>query len=76
MDQEIMGLLKEIKPEEDFEGNNSFVEDELLDSFDVISLVSMLEEKYSIEIDGLDIIPENFENIEAIINLIKKSKKV
>ncbi len=75
MNAEIMCLLEEVKPGEDFTGSDTYVDDGILDSFDIISLVNMLEEKYSIAIDGLDIVPENFQNIESIIGLINKSKK-
>lgn len=75
MNDEILKILNELKPETDFTTCSAFIDEELLDSFDIISLISVLEEKYSITVDGLDIIPENFQNIEAIIRLINKSKK-
>lgn len=48
----------------------------MLDSFDVVTLVSELEEKFSIAIDGEDIIPENFSSVDRIANLVEKSEKV
>ena len=53
----------------------SFIDDGVLDSFDILTLISMLEEQFEIKIDGLDIVPENFQNVKAIIGLIEKSKK-
>ncbi len=73
MNEQILAMLKELRPEFDFADSDDFVMDGLLDSFDIISLVSMLEEKYSIKVDGLDIIPENFSSIDTIIGLMKKS---
>ena len=70
---EILAMLAELRPEFDFNDSKDFVIDGLLDSFDIISLVSMLEEKYKVKIDGLDIVPENFTSTEAILALIKKS---
>lgn len=70
---EIYAILKELRPEFDFEESEDFVEDGYLDSFDIISLVSILEENYSIKISGLDVIPENFCTVDAILALIKKS---
>ena len=70
---DILAMLAELKPEMDFQGSDDFVMDGLLDSFDIISLTSMIEEKYSITIDGLDIVPENFCSLDAIADLIKKS---
>lgn len=71
--EKILEMLKEIKPEQDFETSENFIDDGMLDSFDIITLISMLEEEYNIEVDGLDILPENFETVDAIIGLIKKS---
>lgn len=73
MDNDILNMLSEIRPEFDFADSDDFVMDGLLDSFDIISLSSMLEEKYGILIDGLDIVPENYSSVEAIVALIKKS---
>ncbi len=69
----ILMMLSELRPEFDFNSSGNFIEDGLLDSFDIISLTSMLEEKYSISIDGLDIVPENFSSVEAIEALARKS---
>ncbi len=71
--ESIKKMLIEIKPEFNFEESSDFVMDGLLDSFDIISLTSMLEEKYDITVDGLDIVPENFCSVEAIAGLVKKS---
>ncbi len=74
MNEEILAMLTELRPEFDFTDSEDFVMDGFLDSFDIISLVSMLEEKYSAKIDGIEIIPENFASIESIEALIEKSK--
>ena len=73
MSEEILKMLEELRPEFDFTESDDFVMDGLLDSFDIISLSSMLEEKYEIIIDGLDIVPENYSSVDAIIALVKKS---
>lgn len=73
MHEEILGMLNELRPEFDFTDSGDFVMDGLLDSFDIISLSSMLEEKYGVKIDGLDIVPENYSSVDAIIALVKKS---
>lgn len=73
MNEEVMNMLLELRPEFDFDSSDDFVMDGLLDSFDIISLSSMLEEKYGITIDGLDIVPENYSSVEAIVALVKKS---
>lgn len=73
MKEQILTMLNELRPEFDFSGSSNFVEDGLLDSFDIVSLISMLEEKYEIKVDGLEIVPENFISLETIEALVKKS---
>ncbi len=65
-----------MRPEYDFSTSQDFISDGMLDSFDVVTLVSELEEKFSIAIDGEDIIPENFSSVDRIANLVEKSEKV
>lgn len=69
----ILELLQEIRPEFDFEASEDFIEDGFLDSFDVVTLVSEIEDRYNIIIDGLEVLPENFCNIKAIEGIILKS---
>lgn len=69
----IMGILQDIRPDFDFSESSDFIEDGMLDSFDIVTLVSELETAFGIVIDGLDIIPENFTNIGKIRKLIVKS---
>lgn len=69
---EIFNLLNAIRPEVDFERSNAFISDGLLDSFDVVSLVSTLDKLHSISISGTDVIPENFENAESITLLLAR----
>lgn len=70
---DILEMLNELRPEFDFKSSDNFIEDGFLDSFDVVALSDMFEKKYKIIIDALDILPENFANIDSMINLIKKS---
>ena len=69
---DILEVLKSIKEDVDFESSTDFIEDGLLDSFDLVNLVSELEDVFDIEIRGVDIIPENFTSIETITELVEK----
>lgn len=71
--EKIFEMLEEIKPEHDFRTSEDFIEDGMLDSFDIITLISMLEEEFDIVVDGLDVVPENFNSVEAIVGLVEKS---
>jgi len=65
-------ILKGIRPEFDFTESNDFVADGMLDSFDMVMLVSSLDKTYSISIEGVEIIPENFKNFQTIEALLRK----
>ena len=71
----IAEILKEIRPEFDFTASQDFVGDGMLDSFDIVTLVSDLDKAYGISISGLDIVPENFQNIASIQKLLQKYGK-
>jgi len=71
--EQIYMILEDLRPEFDFRGSSNFIDDGYLDSFDIVTLISEIEEKYSISIDGLDIVPENFETAKNIEALIQKS---
>lgn len=71
MEEKILEILAEINEDiVDYDGD-SLMDDGLLDSFQVVDLVGMLEEEFDIEIDAELVIVENFETKEAIIKLIK-----
>jgi acyl carrier protein len=68
----VLEILQEIRPEFDFAASQDFMSDGMLDSFDMVTLVSALDKNYGISIDGTDIVPENFQNIGTITALIRK----
>jgi len=73
MKNRIVEILKDIRPEFEFEGVQDFFEEGMLDSFDLMTLVSTLEAEYKVKIDGAAIVPENFANVDAIVSLMEKS---
>lgn len=72
MKSKIIEILVNIRPEFDFNDNVNFIESGMLDSFDVVTLVTTLDEEFGISIDGTDILPENFCTIDAIMQLLAK----
>lgn len=74
MKEKIVKILTELRPEFDFtEEGIDFIEQGMLDSFDVVSLVDALDTEFNVVIDGVDIIPENFCTVESIIELLKRA---
>jgi acyl carrier protein len=68
----VLEVLKGIRPEFDFTTSEDFIADGMLDSYDVITLISELDQGYGISIAGTDILPENVRNIAAIQELLHK----
>jgi acyl carrier protein len=65
-------ILKGIRPEFDFTTSQDFISDGMLDSFDMVTLVSTLDKTYGISIPGVDIVPENFQNLQTLEALLRK----
>ena len=72
MNERISRLLQEIRPESDFAASKDFLGDGLLDSFDMIALVASLDTTFRVSIEGVDIVPQNFQNLDAIAALLRK----
>lgn len=68
----VLEILHEIRPEFDFAQSEDFISDGYIDSFDLVTLVAALEKEYGVKIRGTEIVPENFFNLDAIKNLLKK----
>ncbi|HAC96041.1 acyl carrier protein [Odoribacter splanchnicus] len=73
MKERILKILSGLRPEFDFTMDVNFIEEGILDSFDVINLVTALDSEFGISIDGTDVLPENFSSVNAIVMLLKKN---
>lgn len=75
MREQIIKILTELRPEFDFTADVNFIEEGMLDSFDIVSLVDSIETEMGVSISGVDVLPENFCNVEAICKTIEKNRK-
>ena len=69
---ELMNILEELKPDGDFETCTALIDDGYLDSFDILSIVSELNEAFDIEITPRDIVPENFNSAKALMDMVNR----
>ena len=72
MEEKIVKILSGLRPEFDFTEKVDFIEEGMLDSFDIVSLISELDNAFGIIINGEDVVPENFSSVEAISGLLKR----
>ena len=69
---ELIAILKDIHPDVDYETATDLVDGKILDSFDIISLVSEIADRFDVVISAEHMIPENFNSAQALWNLIQK----
>lgn len=68
--EELLKVLLEVRPDVDFKNEKKLIDEEVLDSFDIIAIVNGLNEAFEIEIDIDDLEPDNFNTIEAMYELV------
>lgn len=70
--EKLLELLKGIRPDIDFENETSLIDDGYLDSFDVVSIISEIDDEFGVQIRINELDPENFNSMDAIWSLIMK----
>lgn len=73
--ERLIEILEEIEPGVDYENCNTLIDDHYLDSLAIISLVAEIEDEFEVQIPTVEVIPSNFNSVEAIWNLIEKLKE-
>lgn len=72
--EKLLKILKSIRPDVDFENEDALIDGGILDSFDVVSIISELDDEFGVQIRITELDPENFNSVEAIWNLIQLMK--
>lgn len=70
--EELLNILKELHPDVDYETEEHLVDGMILDSFDIVTLISEIHEVFDVTIDAKRIIPENFNSAKALYALIRE----
>lgn len=68
----LLDILRELKPDVDFEKENALASGGILDSFDIVSLVAELNNEFDIEITASDLVFENFDSVAAIFAMVER----
>lgn len=70
--EKLLKILNDLHPEVDFENNDSLIDDGILDSLDIVSLVTEIYAEFDVTIPAEEIVPENFNSAEALMALINR----
>ena len=70
----LLEILKEVRPDVDFANEKSLIDDGILDSFDVVSIISELDTAFGVQVRIAELDPENFNSTESIWELVQKLK--
>lgn len=70
--EKLLKILSDLHPEVDFENNDALVDDGILDSLDIVSLVTEIYAEFDVTIPAEDIVPENFNSAKALMELITR----
>lgn len=70
--EKIYDILEDINPDIDYKNRTDLIDAHLLDSLSVISLIAELEDAFDITVPAVDIIPENFNSVQAMYALVER----
>ena len=72
MKEQILEILEDINSDVDYETETALIDDGILDSFDIVSLVSELNSCFDINITVVELVPENFNSLDAMTDLVER----
>ncbi len=74
--ERLIAILKDIHEDVDFELEDNLVDDGILDSLDIVTLITEINSEFGVSIPAEEIIPENFNSAEALFDLIQKLDEI
>ncbi len=70
--EKLIEILSDLHPDVDFETEDGLVDNGILDSLDIVTLITEINDKFDVSIPAEEIIPENFNSAEALYALIER----
>lgn len=70
--EKLIEILNSIKPGVDLTAEKRLIDDGILDSMSIVRLITMLQDEFDVEFTVTDLVPENFNTVEAIMDLIRR----
>lgn len=74
--EDLLNILSGMHPEIDFETQENLIDGGILDSFDIVTLITEITEVFDVTIRARDIVPENFNSARALYDLIQRLEEV
>ena len=75
MKEEIMEILTGVRSDVDFENSTKLIDDGILESLDIVAIVGEFNETFDVEISVEDLVPENFNSVDAMVELIPRAQE-
>ncbi len=69
---ELLEILSDLHPDVDFETCETLIDDQILDSFDIVTIIAEVNEEFDVVIPAEEIVPENFNSAKALYELIER----
>lgn len=70
--EKLLEILTELHPDVDFETEDRLIDDKILDSFDIVTIVAEIDAEYDVAIPAEELLPENFNSARALWALIER----
>ena len=70
--EQLLEILAELHPEVDFETEEHLIDNKILDSFDIVTIVAELDSEFDVSIPAEELIPENFNSAKALYALVER----
>lgn len=72
IEEKIVEIIKDVRSDIDPMAENAMIDNEILDSFDIVSIVGMLNDEFDIMINVNDLVPENFNSVAGMVQLVER----
>lgn len=70
--EELLNILEDLHPDIDFETCDTLIDDGIIDSFDIVSIIAEINDQFDVVIPAEEIVPENFNSASALYELIER----
>lgn len=70
--EELLNILTELHPDVDFETEEHLIDNKILDSFDIVTIVAEIDSEFDVAIPAEELVPENFNSAKALYALVER----